>query len=343
MISKNKKSKITIQALKTALGSCMAIYIAEELGLKYAATAGIIALLSIVTTTWETLRLSMFRLLSFVMAVALSGVLFSFIESQWVGFGLFIFILVFVSEWIGWKATISVNAVIGTHMLSVHDFSMAFILNEALLVLIGISVAIILNLIQINSRHRNKIVDNMRYTESHFQTVLEELARYLANERMERNVWDDIITLENNLEAFIENAYEYQHNTFPSHTNYYAHYFEMRMKQCNVLHNLHYEMKKIRSLPAQAGIIADYITYLKQYVIEMNVPTEQLERLHQLFDDMKAEPLPKDHDEFENRAMLYHILMDLEEFLIFKKRFVDSLRDAHFKVYWKSEMGEQKM
>ena len=39
-------------------------------------------------------------------------------------------------------------------------------------------------------------------------------------------------------------------------------------------------------------------------------------------------------EEFESRAMLYHILMDLEEFLVFKRRFVDGLDDKKRKLYW---------
>ncbi|MEG3032202.1 MAG: hypothetical protein RR813_03145, partial [Enterococcus sp.] len=33
-------------------------------------------------------------------------------------------------------------------------------------------------------------------------------------------------------------------------------------------------------------------------------------------------PLPQTKEEFLRKARLYHILMDLEEFLIFKKRFL---------------------
>lgn len=61
------------------------------------------------------------------------------------------------------------------------------------------------------------------------------------------------------------------------------------------------------------------------YVIEINQPEKQLARLQEIFAEMKAEPLPESREEFENRAVLYHILMDLEEFLIFKKRFVSGL------------------
>ena len=100
-------------------------------------------------------------------------------------------------------------------------------------------------------------------------------------------------------------------------------------------------MKKIRTMPRQAEIIAEYILYLTDYVIEMNVPKLQLEKLHQIFSDMKKEPLPITREEFESRAMLYHILMDLEEFLVYKKRFVNELDEHQLQRYWNRDRAEK--
>lgn len=47
------------------------------------------------------------------------------------------------------------------------------------------------------------------------------------------------------------------------------------------------------------------------------------EELQQVFDQMKQQPLPKDREEFESRAILYHVLLDLEDFLLAKQRFTD--------------------
>ena len=182
------------------------------------------------------------------------------------------------------------------------------------------------------------IFSDLKYAEQELKRILEKLAAYLFNETIEGNVWDDIIKLENDLETYTDMAYEYQNNTFQSHPSYYIHYFEMRTKQCNVLHNLHYEMKRIRSLPKQAQIVGKYIIYLKDYVEERNDPVKQIHKLEQLFEDMKKEDLPKSREEFENRAKLYHILMDLEEFLVFKRRFIESLDERQKKIYW----GEEK-
>ena len=151
------------------------------------------------------------------------------------------------------------------------------------------------------------------------------------------NLWDDIIRLEKELQDFILEAYEYQENTFHSHPVYYIDYFEMRSDQCHVLHNLHYEVKKIRYIPKQAGVVAEYMLYLADYVVERNVPAAQMEKLEGIFRDMKKEELPKSREEFENRAILYHILMDMEEFLVYKQRFVRSLDERQKKLYWEEK------
>ncbi|MBM6854064.1 hypothetical protein H6B11_07815 [Mediterraneibacter glycyrrhizinilyticus] len=137
-------------------------------------------------------------------------------------------------------------------------------------------------------------------------------------------------------------AYEYQDNTFQSHPGYYIDYFEMRMKQLSILHNLHYEVKRLRMIPAQAQIVADYIRYVSSYVVEHNSPEAQIRKLEQIFIDMKDEPLPESREEFENRAVLYHILMDLEEFLIMKRRFVNGLNEKQRERYWKDEKTDKE-
>ena len=115
--------KILILSLKIALGSSAAMLIAQTLQLQNAASAGIIALLTIVTTKWETVKLSIARIITFLIAVVLSLLLFSNSASQWEIYGIYIFFLVIISEMLGFKSTISVNAVIGTHFLISRDFT----------------------------------------------------------------------------------------------------------------------------------------------------------------------------------------------------------------------------
>lgn len=327
--------KMLIQALKIAIGTSVAMFIAQALHLQNAGSAGIIALLTIMTTKWETVRLTVARIATFVIAVLLVLLIFINIPIAWVDFGIYIFFIVLICEFLGWKSTISVNSVIGTHFLVAQDFGPEFIINEFLLVLIGTVAAFIVNSFSHNKSRQKKLVANITYVEEQLQLILKELASYLRCREMKADVWDDIRNLEAHLKNLIVDAYEYEGNTFMTHTGYYMSYFEMRLEQCNVLHDLHYELQKMRSHTVQAEQVAEYMLYLVNYVHEMNEPEEQIHRLEVMVEDIQNQPLPISRDEFETRAVLYHILTELEAFLIHKRRFVNTMDDKQRQMYWK--------
>jgi len=335
---KLKLSKILLLSLKIGIGASAAYFVAEILGLSFASSAGIITLLTLQTTKWETFRLSIRRLLTFFFTFALCWVLFHVLRTSWIDYGIYLFFLVFLCEFLGWRSAISVNAVIATHFLSTHNFTFEFMVNELLLVVIGITIAILLNLFHINNVHEMGIIKSMRHVEHQMKQILVELSGYLKHQSMGQHVWEDIVKLEDELGKYLDLAHEYQNNTFVSHPEYYINYFRMRREQCGALHNLHKEMRRISNLPKQAEIVSDYILDMCDHVTEMNNPKKQIEQLEEVTDNMKKEPLPETMEEFESRALLYHVLMELEDFLLYKKRFVESIDEEQFRVYWKQEI-----
>jgi uncharacterized membrane protein YgaE (UPF0421/DUF939 family) len=333
----NKKlKKILLLSIKVAIGSSAALGIAEFIGLKYASSAGGIALLTIMGTKWETLRLSVVRILTFFFTIILMGITVFSLNNEVAAYGIFIFFLIFLCESIGFRSAVSVNAVIATHFITRAAFGTREIFEEFLLVIIGVSIAIIVNLFNNNRGTEKEMIKDMRYTEGELKTLLGAIASYLLNYETDIDLWKRVVALENDLKGYISDAYEYKNNTLKSHADYYINYFELRLEQCILIHNLHYEMKKIRKMPIQAHIIADYIIYMSDYVVEMNDTVEQIEKLEQIFDRMKNEPLPKDMDEFESRAILYHILMGIEDFVKYEKRFVENMDDTQRQVYWQN-------
>lgn len=132
---KLKRQKLLLLALKTAIGGSAAIYIAEKIGLQFAPSAGIIAMLSLVSTKWGTLKLSLLRVLTFLMSVALCWGIFHLMSGKWIEFGIFLFFLILICDKLGCRNTISVNAVIGTHFwlhktFRLHLYLMSFCLSE---------------------------------------------------------------------------------------------------------------------------------------------------------------------------------------------------------------------
>ena len=142
----NRYRKMISRALKIAVGSCLAIFVAQLLELQNATAAGIITLITIVTTRRETVQLSYRRVLTFFLSVILACVIFQAVPWAWIDYGIYIFVMAVICQLLNWDSTVSLNAVIGTHFLTSQDFSLIFILNEFSLVLIGIVFAILLNL-----------------------------------------------------------------------------------------------------------------------------------------------------------------------------------------------------
>lgn len=351
-----KYRKILILSLKIGIGSSLALYIAQYLGLNYAVSAGTITLLTLLNSKWETVKLSLWRLVTFAMTVFFARQILLYVDSVWLAYGLLLTVTVFIAELLGWRATLSVNGVIAAHFVADHNFSAEAIRNELLLVLIGITLAIFLNLFHANSSHKKYIIANMRSVEERLRSVIKAVAAYLLGEETdderrratdektsdevsgaEQTIWREISDLERDIQDCIKEAYEYKGNTFQSHSGYYISYFEMRHDQCQILYNLHNEMKKIRTMPEAAGLVAEYLRYLGDYVTEFNCPKEQLDRLEQLVKSFNEDRLPKTREEFESRALVYHVLMDIEDFLKDKMRFVRELDDTQKKIYWKGQ------
>lgn len=319
----HKRRRIALKVLKIAVGSCLSIVLAEFFQLQYATSAGIIALLTVQDTRRGTITLTVDRFLSFLLSIFLIFVCFHFTgRLEWVNYGSYIFLMVTVCYYFDWQNAISVNAVMGTHYLMSPNYSLEFVLNELALILIGTGVAVAMNWkmpssLQMIRKDMQKIEDDM-------QQVLKELALYLKGPKDSEQVWFDLDILETRIHEGLDRAHEQAHNTMAGEDLYYVEYMEMRLQQCAMLQTLRSRVWKIRELPRQAEIIGRYLEYLAYYVHEEEVPGEQMEKLSQIFGQMKSEPLPVTREEFENRAVLYHVLMDLEEFLFVKQRFAES-------------------
>lgn len=327
---KKRLKRICSKSLKIAIGSGLAIILANLLDLKYEIFAGTITLLTILTTKWETIRLSLYRIVTFVFSVAVCFLVFNHLGGGWLEYSVFILIMVFFCEAMNWGATISVNAVIGAHFFTEADFSPSFIFNEFALLLIGITIAVVLSLYSNNRGTQKKVLKDMQYVEERLQEILSHMAAYLRKEPLKHSVWDDINELEVSIKDYIEDAYEYNNNSFSKHPEYYIDYFEMRLLQIDELHSLHYEMKKMQSMPDQAEVVAEFMDFVTESIGKMHALDMQLERLYSILEHMKTQELPKTREEFESRAILYHVLMDLEDFLLIKKRFVDELDEKHW-------------
>ena len=228
------RRKMAIKVLKIAVGSCMAVAVAQFFELPYATSAGIVTLLTVQNTRRDTIRLAAERLLSFLLSVLVVFVCFRYIgKLEWVNYGVYIFLMVHVCYFFGWENTISVNAVMGTHYLLTPDYSLNFAASELAVIAIGTALALLMNW---HMPSNLKILrEDIRKAEDDMQQVLQELACYLEGKLDGAHIWLDLDQLEQSIHRGLDRAHEHAHNTLSEEDHYYIEYMEMRLQQCALL------------------------------------------------------------------------------------------------------------
>lgn len=292
---------------------------ADQLGLAYSASAGIITLLTIQNTKKETIVIALRRIIAFVVAVIIAYTLFSALGYTSIIFGLFVFIFVGVCNIFGLQDGIAMNSVLTTHFLIEKNMEKAFIINEVSILLIGMSIGIGLNLVM--PKYKKKLKQEQAMIEESIKQVLREMAAVLRGEEKAIR----INQLELDLEQLLDKAYEEAGNRFLTDTKYLISYLKMRSSQILVLKNIKEDIEKMSEILPQTHLVADYMEKVSYSFHELNDVKDLRADLEKLYDFFSQAALPADRQEFENRAILFVILKEMEYFLEIKGEFSSQL------------------
>lgn len=334
-----------IKIIKIAAGTSLSILIAEFFGLAYSASAGIITLLSIQDTKKETITVALKRIIGFVIAVIIALVLFSTLGYYPITFGVFVLVFIFASYTLKISEGISMCAVLTTHFLIEKNMKIDFIINEFLILFIGILIGILLNLFMPKSLY--KVKTQMNKVEDKIKIILEKqadsiLAQESQNENNSENTYIEIydVTYDLNelndlLEEGLTSAYENMNNTLLTDTRYYIQYFTMRKNQYETLTHMKDRMNRLSLIPKQAKPIYEFVKKISSQLHEYNNARTLLTELEEMLQNFKEEPNPQTREEFENRAVLLLFLYDVENFLTIKKNFVQNISEKQISMFWK--------
>lgn len=329
------KKSFILKGIKIALGSSLAIFLASLLHLQYASSAGIITLLSIQNTKKETLKVAGKRILAFFGALVIAALSFGFFGFQTFAFGVFLLLFVIFCSSFGLQDGISMNAVLVTHFLADFSMSLPKLVNESLILFIGLGFGILFNLYMPDKK--KEIKEAQMSIEEDFRAILGKMAKVLLMESKESYHADCFIKLDNDLKQNLDRAYENQNNTLLSDTRYYIQYTDMRQSQSAVLKKIYENICLLDRVPKQTYVISKFMDSISMSFHEYNNVKDLKTELSEIKDDMKQEPMPASREEFENRAILYQILLLLEQFLTIKEEFAASLDEKQIARYWEEK------
>lgn len=324
--------KTVIKVLKIGIGAVIAITIAQALQLQYAVSAGIVLLLTIQNTRKETVIIAGKRILAYIMALGISYASFHLVGYEVFGYGVFLLIFVGACHFIRFEEAIPINAVLISHFMMEKTMG-SMLLNETLLLLIGAGLGTLLNLF-IMSNEKN-IIARQKQIEEDLAMILFRMSKYIVRQDKSDDTGQCFQTLEFHVAEGIDEAYEGWNNQLLSNEKYYMRYMEMRKRQSQVLQQIYRNMKEMSSVPAQAAGIGTFISDIALTFGETNNAVTLLAEEHRLIESYQKSPLPHDRNEFEDRAILFMILKDLELFLQIKEEFAKSMTEEEKKRFWK--------
>lgn len=317
------KRKDYLKLVKYVTGSVAAVLIAAAAGLDFAYAAGIITLLTIQDTKKETVRIAVKRAIIFAIMTALSALIFPLAGYHVWAFGLVLIPYLFCCMALDMKEAVAPIAVLCTHYISVKSCGLPMIWNEFLILFIGAGVGIVLNLFMpdatLTLKKYQKTVDDK------IINILKRMAVYIARDDRSDYTGSCFDELDGMLADLKKESLYYMNNHFLGENDYYYEYMQMRARQCNILKRVYSDIIRLTTAPEQVRALVDFINKTADEFNENNDVQELLTDIEALREDYTRQELPKSREEFENRAMLYHILEDMKVFLEIKRDFAGRL------------------
>ncbi|MDD6098561.1 MAG: aromatic acid exporter family protein [Oscillospiraceae bacterium] len=317
--------KTVFNAGKISLGCVLSMIAATVLGLKYSATAGLITILSIQQTKKETVITALKRLSAFFCAVVISVLCFNLLGYTTLAFGVYLFIFVMLCMILDWQiATVPISVLI-THLLAEKSCHISILLNEFLIFVIGAGVGTIINMHLHNNKQ--KMNSSREKLDNEIKAILERMSqRILTDDKSDYNS-DCFKKIDKLLFEARQVAYENQNNKLIGAESYDIDYLKMRENQCSVLMEMYKSILKISVTPEQSKVISEFLKKTSSEFHEKNDVKNLISELEDIFADMRFQKMPESRTEFENRAVLFSLMLQIKDFLSIKYDFMEK-RDS---------------
>jgi uncharacterized membrane protein YgaE (UPF0421/DUF939 family) len=310
--------KIGYRTIKTALGATLAIIIAQMLNLEYFSAAGIIAILCIQVTKKKSVYASWHRFLACLIAMAYASLLFQFIAFHPLIIGLILLIFIPTAVALKINEGIVTSSVIIMHLYGSGNITFSLLINETILIAVGVGVALVMNLYMPSVD--DKLLAYQESIETNFSAILMGIVRYL---RDNDHTWDgkEITETANLLNQAKSLAFRDVENHFLREEDLYYHYFKMREKQFEIIERILPLVTNIPLVVKQSGIVADFIDDLAENVHPQNTAILYLRKLEEMEIHFRGMALPQTREEFESRAALLQLMKEMERYLLLKHSF----------------------
>lgn len=312
--------KVSQRTIKIVLATVISIWVAQALGLQNPYAAGVVAILSVLDTRRDTLRTAAARFGSTLLAFAIGTLIFSWLGFTVIAFGWYLMVYIPLAYRLRLQDGIAPCSVLVTHFILAESTSWTWQINGLSLMAIGLIVALVFQIwMPSYAKQLTKLKDDieiqMRQTLTMMGDVLLDPAAVVP-EIVQGCRW-----LTQLLDRMNQLALSEFDNQLFSESDYYLRYVKMRQEQVQIMQQMMRVLPNIELSTQANPVVARLYHETADQFHEHNTGISLLEDISELYGYFRDSDLPQTREEFESRAMLFHLLTDFERFLEVKRDF----------------------
>ncbi|WP_049370740.1 aromatic acid exporter family protein [Staphylococcus epidermidis] len=309
--------KIGFRTVKTAVGMTLGVIICKLLGLDNYASSAILVVLCIKHTKMHSVQAILSRLVSCLLILFLGSAIFSLLGQHAFVLGLIVLWFIPLTVVLNVQEGVITSCVILLHVFNAKAINGHLILNEIMLLIVGLGIAFLMNLMMPSL---NKKLNHFKQDiENQITEIFNIFSQACSMHNDHLNIKFDSLLL--NIKKAKSLAFRDVKNHFVRNENSFYHYFDMREEQVELLKRMTSLLERINT----DDPILEKISQL-MYEIGSNVNSNDYTalRLHSLYEirlSLDDLPLPTTHKTLNSRAHIIQILNELEEYLNIKSQF----------------------
>jgi uncharacterized membrane protein YgaE (UPF0421/DUF939 family) len=305
------------RVIKTAIAAVIAIYIADWLSLSSPLSAGLLAVLGVDVTRKRTIRNAFQRYVSSIVGLLFAALIFQIFGFHiWV-IALFILITYPVLSRMKLKDGIITSSVVVFHVFSENHISLEILINEIILLSIGLGAGTLINLIYMPGSEQR-----LEKTRQRVEILFSDIFTYFAKHLRETNtIWDghELLEATDQIKEGQLHANRSSENSLFRTDPYWFVYFLMRQQQLESIHRMVDIIAQVYTILPHGNLVAEMFEELSKDVKTKyytgNV-SDMLERLEQEFNQTD---LPTSRIEFEVRSSIMQLAIELKNYMSIAK------------------------
>ncbi|MBJ6365904.1 aromatic acid exporter family protein [Staphylococcus hominis] len=309
--------RIGFRTLKTAVGITLGVILAKWIGLDNYASSAILIVLCIKHTKVHSLQAIGSRFVSCLLMLFFGSFIFNLLGQNAVVLGLIVLLFIPLTVMLNVQEGVVTSCVILLHVFNAKVISLHLIINEILLLIIGLGIAFLMNLIMPSLD--NTLGNFKKEIENEIKAIFKQYSEACLNINKQLSISFD--TLENNIRKAKSIAFRDVKNHFVRNENSYYHYFDMREEQLEILRRIQTLIHNTSSNDPLLETVAHLMTEIGDNVNSNDYTVLRLHSLYEIRLKLDELPLPESHQSLKSRASMMQILNELEEYLNIKSQF----------------------